>query len=93
MKSLTISIIIFVINFSTIVFSQCTPIISPTTGSICIGNSISLTASGASSYSWSPSTGLNNTNSATVIANPIVTKTITISANPKPTITVNYEQN
>ncbi len=91
MKSLTLFLLIFIINFNSSVFSQCDPIITPSTGSICTGSSISLTASGASSYSWSPSSGLNNTNSATVIANPIVIKTITISVNPKPTITVNYE--
>ena len=98
MRSLTITIILIIIKFSTSVFSQSTPIIAPTIGSIFTGSSISLTASGASSYSWAPSTGLNNTNSVTVIANPTVTatKTITITVNPKPTsptITVNNDQN
>lgn len=38
--------------------------------SICLGKNVTVTASGASSYSWSPSTGLNTTNGATVIASP-----------------------
>jgi hypothetical protein len=41
--------------------------------SVCIGKNVTLTASGASLYSWTPSTGLNTTNGATVIASPTVT--------------------
>lgn len=37
-----------------------------------------LTASGASTYTWSPSTGLNTTSGATVTASPIVTTTYTV---------------
>lgn len=37
---------------------------------ICKGESATLTASGATSYIWSPGTGLNTTTGATVIANP-----------------------
>src|SRR6185312_11540610 len=37
---------------------------------ICEGSSISITAGGGSSYSWSPADGLNITNRATVIASP-----------------------
>jgi len=43
--------------------------------STCFGNSIWLSAAGASAYSWSPSTGL----SATTISNPVSTTTTTIS--------------
>ena len=46
---------------------------------ICSGSSATLTASGASSYAWSPSTGLNTTIGASVIANPSVTTTYTIT--------------
>ncbi|MFA6517326.1 MAG: hypothetical protein WCU83_09365, partial [Bacteroidia bacterium] len=56
------------------------PTISVTSGStICSGASVSLTASGASSYSWSPSTGLSATTGATVIATPSSTVTYTIT--------------
>ncbi len=39
--------------------------------SICLGKSIQLSVSGAEIYTWSPSVGLNNTNSASVAASPI----------------------
>ncbi len=40
---------------------------------ICLGESIQLTASGGSSYSWSPAAGLNNSSIANPIANPTIT--------------------
>jgi gliding motility-associated-like protein len=49
------------------------PSISVTSGSVCSGNSYTLVASNASSYSWSPSTGLNSTTAATVIATTLTT--------------------
>ncbi|MEO6489515.1 MAG: PKD domain-containing protein [Ferruginibacter sp.] len=39
---------------------------------LCKGSSINLFASGAYTYSWSPSTGLNSTSTATPIASPVV---------------------
>ncbi len=45
------------------------PSISVTSGSVCAGNSFTLTASNANTYSWSPSTGLNTTIGSSVIAN------------------------
>ena len=78
--------------------------ITPSSTSICIGSSASLTASGANTYSWSPGTGLSSTSTASVSANPTVTttytltgtssigctstKTITITVNPLPTIAI-----
>jgi hypothetical protein len=44
---------------------------------ICVGNSTSLTASGANTYVWSPATGLSSTTLATVTANPTGTITYT----------------
>jgi len=41
--------------------------------SLCAGRSIQLSAIGASTYSWSPSTGLNNTNGSSVNAAPNTT--------------------
>jgi len=71
---------------------------------ICSGQSVSLTATGASTYSWSPATGLNTTTGATVTASPIVTTTytvtgtsglncqdtgqVTITVNPLPTVAI-----
>lgn len=46
---------------------------------VCIGNSTSVTASGATTYSWAPSTGLSATTGAIVIATPTVTTTYTVT--------------
>lgn len=48
--------------------------ISPTQ-KICNGETVQLTATGGSSYQWSPATGLSATNTATVSASPEVTTT------------------
>jgi gliding motility-associated-like protein len=40
---------------------------------LCKGSSLRLFASGAHTYSWTPSTGLNSATSATPVATPIVT--------------------
>jgi len=47
--------------------------------SICMGTSATLTANGATNYTWTPFTALNNTNTAMVTANPttIITYIIT----------------
>ena len=47
--------------------------------SICIGSSTTLTAGGANTYSWLPSTGLSATTGSSVIANPTVTTTYTVT--------------
>lgn len=46
---------------------------------LCNGANGVLTATGASSYSWSPSIGLSATTGASVIANPTITTTYTIT--------------
>ncbi len=56
-------------------------IITSTPISICIGTSGTLTAAGANTYSWLPTTALNPTTGATVVANPTVTTTYTVSGN------------
>ena len=43
--------------------------------SVCLGESITLQASGGSSYNWTASNSLNNTNTATPIATPTETTT------------------
>ena len=45
--------------------------ISSANTDICPGASTTLTATGASGYSWTPPAGLNTTNGATVIASPL----------------------
>jgi gliding motility-associated-like protein len=45
---------------------------------VCAGSSSTLTASGASSYSWSPATDLSCTNCASPVANLTATRTYTI---------------
>jgi hypothetical protein len=63
---------------------------------ICSGTSETLTASGATTYSWSPATGLSSTTSATPVASPAATATYTVtgttsgcSATATATVTVN----
>jgi len=46
---------------------------------ICAGLSTLLTGSGASSYDWSPSTGLSSTSGASVTASPVTTTTYTVT--------------
>ena len=52
--------------------------ITPTSSTICLGQSTSLTASGATNYLWSPSTALNGTTTAMVVATPTLTITYTV---------------
>lgn len=70
--------------------------VTPPSATICNGESVSLTASGATTYTWSPSTGLSATNVATVTANPTTTQIYTIvgsdgtcSGSTTATVTVN----
>lgn len=53
--------------------------ITPSAPEICPGESVNLTASGASTYAWSPAAGLNNTIGATVTASPASTQTYTVT--------------
>jgi trimeric autotransporter adhesin len=52
--------------------------LSPNT-TICNGGSTTLTAGGASNYSWSPPTGLSSTSGTSVTASPATTTTYTVS--------------
>ena len=52
------------------------PLVSVKAGldvTICLGNAVSLTATDAVSYSWSPNQYLSGTTSASVVASPITT--------------------
>lgn len=51
----------------------------PPPPTVCSGEPTSITVSGATTYAWSPATGLNTTTGATVIASPTSNITYTIS--------------
>jgi hypothetical protein len=53
--------------------------VTPPSASICPGGSVSLTASGAITYTWSPASGLSATTGATVTANPSATTTYSVT--------------
>lgn len=55
------------------------PTITANTATICVSGSANLTANGASTYTWSPATGLNTTSGANVTANPVSTTVYTIA--------------
>lgn len=54
--------------------------INPTSAVYCQGGSAGLTASGASTYTWSPPAGLNTTSGAMVTSNATVTTQYTVMA-------------
>ncbi len=84
-------------------------VVSPSSPSFCSGGSVSITASGANTYTWSPATGLSSTSGATVTANPASTTTytvtgtdanncsntanVTVTVNSNPTVTFNLTTN
>ncbi|MES2763308.1 MAG: T9SS type A sorting domain-containing protein [Bacteroidota bacterium] len=83
------------------------PIITsiPSSNSVCPGSSATLTATGGTSYTWSPGSTLNTTSGSSVIATPtantiytvsastascgIKTSTVLVSIIPNPTVTAN----
>lgn len=54
-------------------------IVSPSSPGICLGGSVVLIASGADTYSWYPTNGLDTTKGSTVTARPLTTTTYTIT--------------
>jgi gliding motility-associated-like protein len=75
--------------------------VSPNTAAICSGGSVTLTASGASTYSWTPNSHILPNTGATVVVNPTTTTTYTVtgtiangcSASAQVTITVGTPPN
>ena len=81
-----------------------TLIADPTLPSICVGSSVVLSVSGASSYVWSPATGLSATTGSSVTATPpatqpyaitgtdvngcVSTTNVIVTVNPIPVVTV-----
>jgi hypothetical protein len=88
-----------------------TPIVtvSPSNPVICLGQSVNLTASGATTYTWSPSQGLSSYSGSNVMANPSVTTTyivngqnaqgctahesVTVTVNPIPSVSISSSYN
>lgn len=84
-----------------------TPTVSVNQATICIGQqTATLTAAGASNYTWTPATGLSTTSAGTVTANPSATTVYTVvgangncrdtittqvTVNPLPVLSVNSE--
>ncbi|MBX2906827.1 MAG: Ig-like domain-containing protein [Taibaiella sp.] len=65
---------------TTVVTVNALPSVSAGSGvTICTGSSTTLTATGATTYSWSPSTGLSSTTGASVSASPTSTTTYTVT--------------
>jgi len=66
-------------NISITVNPKPTVTVNPSSKTICSGDVVPLSANGASTYSWSPSTGLSSTKGASVNATPSNTITYTVS--------------
>ncbi|MHB8403530.1 MAG: nidogen-like domain-containing protein [Bacteroidia bacterium] len=54
------------------------PSVTVPSATICAGETVTLTASGATNYSWAPGIGLSSTVGTSVIANPVTTQSYTI---------------
>lgn len=52
--------------------------VTPNAANICPGSSTTLTATGATSYTWSPSATLSSANGSVVTASPVTTTTYTV---------------
>lgn len=59
--------------------------------SICAGNNATLTATGATTYSWTPATALSSTSGASVVANPTVTTVYTVTGSNSGCSTVAFD--
>lgn len=67
-------------SFDVVVFVDTAPEVevSPDVTSVCTSAQVTLSASGAAAYSWSPSAGLSSTSGATVTATPSSTTLYTV---------------
>jgi len=90
----TATVVVTVSSTTTVTASAVTP-------TFCAGDSTKINASGATTYTWTPSTGLNVTTGASVVASPVssqtyivtggaagctATATVVVTVNPAPTI-------
>ncbi len=72
--------------------------VNPATPSICLGGSVSITASGGTTYAWTPSATLSSGTGATVTASPTVQTTYTVTGSStgctgSTTVTVSINSN
>lgn len=65
-------------NSTVTIVANPTLMITPFTNTICFGGNINLTASGATNYTWSPSSSLNVPNGPIVNASPATTTNYTV---------------
>jgi gliding motility-associated-like protein len=63
----------------TVTVNSAPGLVAPPDTSVCTGNSVTLVASNATTYSWAPNTGLSQTNTASVVATPATTTTYTVT--------------
>ncbi|MDB4924291.1 MAG: type sorting protein [Mucilaginibacter sp.] len=87
-------------NTLTITINTMPTAVNTSAATICVGSSVVLTASGGSTYQWSPALGLSNINLSNPTASPPVTttytvliggvctasKTVTVTVIPKPIV-------
>ncbi|MCW3077231.1 MAG: hypothetical protein JWO32_1840 [Bacteroidetes bacterium] len=67
-------------TFTTVTITQpVPPVVTVNSGTACAGGSVVLNGSGATTYNWSPATGLSATTGGTVTATPAVTTTYTLT--------------
>jgi Secretion system C-terminal sorting domain len=69
----------FIVTVANIATTAVNPISPTNFVTDCTNVGVTLTASGANTYTWSPSTGLSSTSGFSVIAKPLVTTTYTVS--------------
>jgi gliding motility-associated-like protein len=55
------------------------PVVNAPDATVCVGGSVTLTASGASTYTWTPATYLNTTTGASVVSTPPSNITYTVT--------------
>ena len=67
----------FLLVFSVVCAFAQPVVITPPSANIQPGGSVTLTASGATYYQWSPATGLSTTEGPVTVASPAVTTTYT----------------
>ncbi len=72
------------LSYSVLVVPEINPSVSSNTN-LCLGQKTTLYASGGNTFSWSPSSGLNATQSSGVVASPTVTTdyTVVVSRNAR----------
>jgi type IX secretion system substrate protein len=74
-KIITLLALAFCLNGN----AQCTLTITVNSATICTGSPCTLTATGATSYTWSPATGLSATTGSVVTSSPVATTDYTVT--------------